>query len=84
MALPAKKRATSPEQGFGAVLRELRLAKGISQESLAHSSGYHRTYIGQLERAEKSPSLRTIFNLASALGTSAGKMVEGVEEHTRR
>jgi hypothetical protein len=33
---------------------------------LGVKSGYHRTYIGQLER-EKSPSLRTIFNLAKTL-----------------
>jgi transcriptional regulator with XRE-family HTH domain len=32
-------------------------------------AGYHRTYIGQLERGEKSPSLRTISDLAEALKT---------------
>ena len=33
-------------------------------ESVARA-GYHRTYIGQLERGEKSPSLRTLFSLSA-------------------
>ena len=40
----------------------------MSQEELAHLAGYHRTYISQLERGEKSASLRTMVNLAGALG----------------
>jgi hypothetical protein len=35
----------------------------ISQETLAFESGYHPTYIGQLERGKKSPSLRAILSL---------------------
>ena len=54
----------------------------MSQEELAAKSGYHRTYIGQLERAEKSPSLRTIFNVAAALGISPAKIVGAVERLT--
>jgi transcriptional regulator with XRE-family HTH domain len=68
-------KAASPETAFGRALRAVRLNKSISQEELAARSGYHRTYIGQLERGEKSPSLRTIFNLAATLGIAASKMV---------
>jgi transcriptional regulator with XRE-family HTH domain len=61
------------------VLRELRKACGISQEELAFRSGYHFTYIGQLERGKKSPSLRAIMRLAAALGTSGSEMLRRVE-----
>src|SRR5580700_8469458 len=42
------------EKVFGSVLREIRKERELSQESLAFESGYHATYIGQLERGQKS------------------------------
>jgi transcriptional regulator with XRE-family HTH domain len=59
------------------VLRSVRRGCSLSQDDL--KSGYHRTYIGQLERGEKSPSLRTIFNLASTMGVLPSELVRGVE-----
>ena len=73
------RRDLSPEAAFGRVLREIRQGQSISQEELAARSGYHRTYIGQLERGEKSPSLRTIFNLAGSLEVSPSGMLAKVE-----
>jgi transcriptional regulator with XRE-family HTH domain len=64
---------------FGQVLREVREIRNISQEELAARAGYHRTYIGQLERGEKSPSLRTIFNLSSALEVRPSALIRRVE-----
>ena len=69
----------TPEDAFGHVLRAVRLSQSISQEVLAFDGGYHRTYIGQLERGEKSPSLRTIVNLAKALKTSPTDMIRQTE-----
>lgn len=37
---------------FGARVRELRTARGLSQEQLAELTGFHRTYIGMIERGE--------------------------------
>ncbi len=67
------------ESLFGAVLRDIRLERGISQEKLALESGYHRTYISLLERGQKSPSLNTIFELTRVLGVPASEVVERVE-----
>lgn len=64
---------------FGQALRDLRKEKGMSQEALAFESGYHPTYIGQLERGKKSPSLRTIVRLAGALKTRGSEMLKRVE-----
>ncbi len=52
---------------FGQRLKELRTNAGISQEELGDISGLHRTYIGQIERAEKNITLRNIEKIAVAL-----------------
>ena len=67
------------EEAFGLSLQDLRKACGLSQEELGFESGYHRTYISQLERGRKNPSLRTIFQLAAALKTAPSEMVLRVE-----
>ncbi|MEO5923045.1 MAG: helix-turn-helix transcriptional regulator [Bryobacteraceae bacterium] len=69
----------TPEDCFGEVLRELRQKKGVTQEDLAFKSGYHSTYISQLERGRKSPSLRAIMSLAGALNTSGSELLTRLE-----
>lgn len=68
------------EECFGQALRENRKARGLTQEALAFESGYHPTYIGQLERGEKSPSLRAIFGVASVLQVRASELIRHVED----
>ena len=53
---------------FGARIAELRKRLNISQEELADRCGFLRTYIGSIERGEKSPTLNTIEKLAKGLG----------------
>jgi transcriptional regulator with XRE-family HTH domain len=67
------------EEAFGLTLQGLRKARKISQEELGFESGYHRTYISQLERGHKSPSLKTIFQLAAALKASPSAIILRVE-----
>lgn len=67
-------------EAFSNVLRELRLARKLSQEELAHASGLDRTYISLLERAARQPTLKTLMSLASALGVSASKLIVEVED----
>ncbi|HIY49100.1 MAG TPA: helix-turn-helix transcriptional regulator [Candidatus Barnesiella excrementavium] len=55
-------------QIFGYRVAEIRKLLGISQEELAFRCGVHRTYIGAIERGEKSPTLNTIEKLAKGLG----------------
>lgn len=52
---------------FGKRVAELRRAKGLSQEVFADKCGIHRTYIGAVERGEKSPTLNTVAKIADAL-----------------
>ncbi|MGV0950352.1 MAG: helix-turn-helix transcriptional regulator [Azonexus sp.] len=41
---------------------------GLTQEELAEKCGYHRTYIGSVERAERNITLATIEAFAFAFG----------------
>ena len=75
-----RERGTSPQEAFGEVLKTLRVEKGLTQEALALDVGTERSHISALERAEKGPSLTTIFRLADALGISAGDLIAQVEK----
>lgn len=46
----------------------MRLAKGLSQESLAERADLHRTYISSVERCERNITLDTVERVAAALG----------------
>jgi transcriptional regulator with XRE-family HTH domain len=69
-------------EAFGAVLREARMERGLSQEDLGFESGYHRTYVSLLERGLKSPSLQTIFELARALNIQPSDLLTRIERTT--
>jgi transcriptional regulator with XRE-family HTH domain len=60
---------------FGRRLREVRNAKGISQEKLAELSGLHRTYVSSVERGERNISLLNIESLARALGVTMAHLM---------
>lgn len=61
---------------FGKRVAVLRHSKNLSQEELADKCGIHRTYIGALERGEKSPTLNTIEKLANALEITIKELFE--------
>lgn len=48
-------------------MRKLRLAKGLSQEALAHLADLDRTYIPSIEKGERNVSITVIEKLADAL-----------------
>jgi len=57
-------------------LRKARTGKGWSQEELAFEAGIHRTYISDLERASRNPTIGLVEKLAEALETSAGGLLD--------
>ena len=65
---------------FGALVRQLRLEKGMSQERLGELCGLHRNYIGAVERAERTPSIVSADRLAKALGTTLSSMFLKLEQ----
>jgi transcriptional regulator with XRE-family HTH domain len=67
-------------QAFGRALSEFRRQRGLTQEELAFRSGVHVTYVSQLERGLKSPSLATVEALAHALGQRPHELVKAAED----
>lgn len=62
---------------FGALIRRLRYAKGLSQERLAEAGKLEQAYVGIIERGETNVSVRTALKLAKALDTTlAGLFAE--------
>ena len=57
-------------------LRRLRLAKELSQEAFADVAGLHRTYISDLERGARNPTITVVDKLATALEVNLGELLD--------
>lgn len=65
---------TSENIAFGRRVADLRKLAGYSQEQFAFKCDVDRTYIGTIERGEKSPTLNTIAKIANALGITKSEL----------
>lgn len=52
---------------LGLKIKDIRCKLNLSQENFAEKVGLHRTYIGQVERAEKNITLKNIHKICYAL-----------------
>jgi transcriptional regulator with XRE-family HTH domain len=68
---------------LGKELLAARLAAGLTQETLAYRANVDRSYISQLERGLKSPTVAMLIRLCKAMDTSAAKIVGRVERRGR-
>lgn len=66
-------------QLLGKRIHDLRAARKWSQEEFAHVSGFHRTYVGQIERGEKNMSFDNLAKVADALGVTMSALLDGLE-----
>lgn len=74
-------------KAFGHVLRKLRKQRGMSQETLAFECGLNRQFISLLELGEQSPSIETIYKVASGLelrGSDLLRLVEAKMQNASR
>ncbi|MBZ8181497.1 MAG: helix-turn-helix transcriptional regulator [Oscillatoria sp. PMC 1051.18] len=67
-------------QALGKVLAKYRTTLKISQEELADRAGIHRTYVSQIERGLKSPTLSVLFDISKALDLPASRMIDEIEK----
>ena len=61
---------------LGLAVRELRLAKGWSQEAFADYAEIDRSYIGGIERGEHNIALINLVKIASTLGIKAAQLLD--------
>jgi transcriptional regulator with XRE-family HTH domain len=64
---------------FGQRVRELRTARGLSQEAFAQLAGLDRSYMGGVERGERNISLENICQIAEALQVPPGELFQWAE-----
>lgn len=68
------------EKAFGQVIRELRLERNLSQEKLSELSALDRSYVSEIERGEKTASIRTLYKLSQGLEISLSEFVLKLEK----
>ncbi len=68
------------QDAVGRRIRELRKAKGFSQEDFADHCGLHRTFMGTLERGESNISLETLAKVAKGLEITMSELLKGIEQ----
>lgn len=56
------------QKTVGRRLRAQRDELGLSQEAMAERLGYHRTFLGSVERGERNLTLASVEQLAASLG----------------
>ena len=64
----------------GALIREMRIRRGMSQEVLSGLSGIARSHLAMIETGRKSAGVDTLWRITSALGLRLSKFIEMLEE----
>lgn len=71
---------TEINQAIAKAISKFRQSANLSQEGLADAAGIHRTYVSQIERGLKSPTLHVLINIADALNINASDIVVEIEK----
>ncbi|PTX16803.1 Helix-turn-helix [Halanaerobium congolense] len=62
-------------EDLGKKIKKYRIVQDLTQEGLGEKAGLHYTYIGQVERGEKEPSLKALNKIAEALEIGVDKLL---------
>ena len=68
---------------LGQRIRAERVLKGLTQEELAERADLHPTYIGQVERGEKSLTIASLEKIVEGLGISFSDLFENLQPPTK-
>jgi transcriptional regulator with XRE-family HTH domain len=63
-------------QRLGRNVRRLREQKGWSQEKFAFEADIHRTYVSDIERGARNPTIIIVEKLAMSLNVKASELLE--------
>ena len=61
---------------LGKNVRRLREEKGWSQEDYADRADIHRTYVSDIERGRRNPTVTVVEKLAKPLGIAPGRLLD--------
>ena len=61
---------------LGQNVRKLREAKGWRQEDFADRAGIHRTYVSDIERRRRNPTITVVEKLAGPLEVTPGQLID--------
>jgi len=64
---------------FGKAVRQLRKARGFSQEAFADECGIDRSYMGGVERGERNIALINIGKIVTALGMQPSEFFKALD-----
>ena len=76
--MPRSRVATKTTTEFGRRVRARREQLGLSQMAVAERAGVHFTYVSDVERGVRNPSLNTMVKVAAALETDLNKLVRAL------
>jgi len=57
-------------------IRKLRKGRGLTQSGLARKTGLSQSYLSQVERGARVPSVRTLRRIAATLGVPVGALLD--------
>jgi transcriptional regulator with XRE-family HTH domain len=75
---------TPVQERLGQAVKEIRSARSLTQEELAHRSGLHPTYISDVERGARNPSFQALVQLAHGLGCTLAEIGAAYDRHARQ
>lgn len=62
---------------LGSRVRDLRVARGLSQEKLAERADIHRNFVGLVEGGKRSVGVGTLIRIALAMDLHPSELLEG-------
>lgn len=67
---------------LGRVIRLERERRRLSQEALSELAGMNRSFVGEIERGEATPTIGTLQKLADAMGIKLSELIKQYEEQS--
>ena len=64
------------QERLGKNVARLRKERGLSQEAFADHAGIHRTYVSDVERGARNPTIEVVAKIAKALGVKPGELLD--------
>lgn len=64
---------------LGLSIKRIREQRKLSQEKLAEAADIHTSYIGQIERGLRHPSLKVLFRIADALNIKISELFKDID-----